>query len=781
LNDYAMMTADATYGASATSFNTKVAASLVLSQTTGNAGGSFATAGTAPVSGGSFTLTPGADLASTTAASNSGLASSFKFTGGNESITGTSGSVTNADVLIDGSSTDSDSLTVDIVASPGSAMTAVGIEAVNLRFIAGTNPAFSVASFTGTTSFNVTGSVAGTITDAEATKIDVSGYTRVLTVNETLIDGTTTGGNPDVTNITISGATYGTTVATQTGVTLTAGTDGVLETLNITSSGAAANTFALDASTNVTLGTVNLLGAADVTVRIAHADITGTTVNGAENTGSTTLLIDRQGAAAAATSLSSVAGVDVVAFRDSTAGTDALVASGVANASTVEVRSTFDVSTNSIGVAGAAGSTTNVLNLNLDHATAATRLQFGTLDVQDVETLNLASKGHDSALVAAGNAVSLTGDMTTVTVSGDTSIVVAMNIDAPSSGSRTTTSSAASMTGTATVTLNASGDTNTTNLYTLTGTANGDTLQGGAGSNVLTGGAGNDSITGGASNDTIDGGDGVDTITATRGLDSVTGGAGNDIYDINSQGVAAVVQVTTFDDITDTGTVTMADGDTLQLTVNGLTFSTAYGTSETATLTAFVTAHAANILASTGVTLTAADTNKDLVLTGATSGTAFTASGALNDAGVIKLAAATATATATTGLAQRTTITDFALGDIIDVDGVGTFVTALYYEGAAASAVNQNIFVLTDAAGFADAEAAEDAIVAGTASTAADAGVIVFLNSTLGFAQVVFSADISADSTNLGDSTGVNVLVNLTGITTAAQLAAAFADGSILL
>jgi len=44
LNDYAMMTADATYGASATSFNSKVAASLVLSQTTGNAGGSFAIA-----------------------------------------------------------------------------------------------------------------------------------------------------------------------------------------------------------------------------------------------------------------------------------------------------------------------------------------------------------------------------------------------------------------------------------------------------------------------------------------------------------------------------------------------------------------------------------------------------------------------------------------------------------------------------------------------------------------------------------------------------------------
>ena len=35
LNDYSQMTADATYGASATSFNAKVTASLTLSQTTG--------------------------------------------------------------------------------------------------------------------------------------------------------------------------------------------------------------------------------------------------------------------------------------------------------------------------------------------------------------------------------------------------------------------------------------------------------------------------------------------------------------------------------------------------------------------------------------------------------------------------------------------------------------------------------------------------------------------------------------------------------------------------
>ena len=48
LNSFAQMTADATYGAYATAFNTKVDAALALSQTTDNKGGTFAAAGVAP-------------------------------------------------------------------------------------------------------------------------------------------------------------------------------------------------------------------------------------------------------------------------------------------------------------------------------------------------------------------------------------------------------------------------------------------------------------------------------------------------------------------------------------------------------------------------------------------------------------------------------------------------------------------------------------------------------------------------------------------------------------
>jgi hypothetical protein len=59
LNSFAQMTADTTYGAYATAFNTKVDAALALSQTTDNAGGTFAAAGT-PVSA-TFALTAGTD------------------------------------------------------------------------------------------------------------------------------------------------------------------------------------------------------------------------------------------------------------------------------------------------------------------------------------------------------------------------------------------------------------------------------------------------------------------------------------------------------------------------------------------------------------------------------------------------------------------------------------------------------------------------------------------------------------------------------------------------
>jgi Ca2+-binding RTX toxin-like protein len=62
LNDYANLTSDATYGSYATSFNSKVAAGLVKSQTAGSAEGAFATADAVAVTNSTFTLTTGTEV-----------------------------------------------------------------------------------------------------------------------------------------------------------------------------------------------------------------------------------------------------------------------------------------------------------------------------------------------------------------------------------------------------------------------------------------------------------------------------------------------------------------------------------------------------------------------------------------------------------------------------------------------------------------------------------------------------------------------------------------------
>jgi len=61
LNDYSQMTADATYGASATAFNAKAAAALTLSQTLNSKGGLFANADVVAITNDTFTLTAGTD------------------------------------------------------------------------------------------------------------------------------------------------------------------------------------------------------------------------------------------------------------------------------------------------------------------------------------------------------------------------------------------------------------------------------------------------------------------------------------------------------------------------------------------------------------------------------------------------------------------------------------------------------------------------------------------------------------------------------------------------
>ena len=105
LNDFAGMAADATYGAAATAFNTKVDAALAASQKTGSVESKFEAAGSVASTAATFTLTSGVDTGAA-------------FTGGagNDTFNATVATLGALDVVDAGTGTDTLSVveTVDI-------------------------------------------------------------------------------------------------------------------------------------------------------------------------------------------------------------------------------------------------------------------------------------------------------------------------------------------------------------------------------------------------------------------------------------------------------------------------------------------------------------------------------------------------------------------------------------------------------------------------------------------------------------------------------------------
>jgi hypothetical protein len=668
------------------------------------------------------------------------------------------------------------------------AMTAANIETVNVNFAAGT-PTAVFTNFSGLDTVNVAGTVAGTVTDATdagATSVSITDMTRVITINDsTGLGGTTTTADAETLSVTVSGLSHGSTTATQSGITLTAANTGAnetLEVLNITSAGTVANDFTLNAAdVDVTLATVNLLGDVDLTARILHAGVTGITVVGTANTATTDVIIDRNGATTTATNVSTFAGIDTISMVDSTSpavGGDGATLSGLKSGQTVKIMDDHNASTLGFsGVTGASDSATVIL----DNETAATDLDIASIDIQNVETLTIQSSGIAASVsTTAENLIDdLTGDATTITVSGDSSLNLDLNIDAPASGSRVVTVNAS--TNTAFVDMVAAA--NTSVSYSLTGTAGADILTLNASGGTLAGGAGADALTGGTGADTMDGGAGIDTFTMSTGADTLTGGAGNDIYDINADGgVTVVVQVSTSADL-DSGKTSVAADDDVVAVVNGISYRMdilTNGDTGNDIAVDFVTEHATAMLAATGVTLTSTGVVTGvgkLLFTGAADGTAFTARTFYDDNAVRVAQAVAATTTAVTGVTQTATITDFAVGDSIDTAGL-TLVGTEYYEGAIASATAGTVYgaiVITDVgyANFGDAENAVQAVL----GTGTEDALMIFYNTTLGYAEAYFDTNTSADN----DVVASDNMIDLTGITSLTELAATMSSASFTL
>ena len=781
LNDYAMRTADATYGASATSFNSKVSAALVLSQTAGKAGGAFATADAVATGGGTFTLSTGTDVADTVSATRGTLNSTFKFTASDDTVEASVGTLNAADILLDNSTTDTD--VINVTGTTG-AFTSSNIETINLKAPVATT--LDLTNVSGVKNVNLTGTNTITVSGFSAASvqptISLSDITRVVTVTPATFAGTSTLGTAETLNFAVSGLSYGTTTATQSGLTIGDTTAGSIEAINIASNGTVANQFAFSNESDQPVTKMSITGAADLTIRTTNGLISGSTVDATANTGVVTLRVERNSEGAAATNTANWTGVDNIIVTDSDATTDAAVVSALASGAKVTLGTSF-AGDSVLSIQGASDSALKdsvTVELKTTASTAA-GITSAKLDVQNVKALNLVSSGHSGSASTTGANIldNLVGDFTTISITGDTSLEGDLNIDATygatATTARTVVVNASGMTGQAFVNFTEIAD-STKVGYNITGTSNSDTVifTGSSVANTVDGGAGNDVLTGGDGNDSISGGDGNDTINISYGTDNVTGGAGNDVFDIDATAAAADDQVSTTEDLTSE----LDTAVTLSVTIGSSTYSKVYGTSDDATLEGFVSDHGPTILAAHGIAVvTDASTATALVFTGKADGTTFTIAVQTVASGTATAETVT-TAGGTTAKALKTTFTDFTASssnsDTFNVNGMASdLVNSGFYKGAIASisatTTTTGVAVIVETGtSYVDAAAAGDAIAAefGTI-TGDDAAIVIFLNSTTGLAEMYMDADIEQTGTDLVFMGSFSNITTLAGISSA--------------
>jgi hypothetical protein len=556
LNDFSNMTADVTFGASATTFNTKATASQLLSQTAGTATGTYAAVSAAtPVA--AYTLLSGVDLKTTGAGDD-------VFTSVN---TSTSQTLNAGDNINGGTGNDTLNITSTSALTAGTGVTSTGIESV---VITATAADFSLdaTSMTGITSVTNSGSTSAAL-------VSVTGLTAKVAVNLTGNNNSTTithaptavAGTADTLALTLNGAnttTAGTLLvngfetinAAATGATgsstqsLTISDDS-LQTLAITGAGASNITATLSGAGGAVVGTVTggdgaetltitpgtsallsistnagndrvnipLLTSIAATHTIAGGDGTDTlntstaitTVTGANISGFETVRVTL-GATVALPATNTVA---TFTIADAGGGTlTNLAASGTVNltqggaaivTNTAGWTGTTDAITVNVGASTSTGSTgagtATLVNAALIETATINNLQANTDVIQRsmgvtgsaLKTMTVVSAGSAPIIITGGGATAATSALTTVDASGVNGAV--------------------------------------TNSATMISTA-GFTLKTGAGA---------DAISGGTFNDTLDGGAGNDTLTGGVGVDSLTGGTGADTYVFGPNATGAVV------------------------------------------------------------------------------------------------------------------------------------------------------------------------------------------------------------------------------------------------
>lgn len=585
LNGYANMTTDATYSSYAVGFNTKVDASLALSQTAGAKGGSFATADVVAVTNGSFTLTTSVD--------------NVAGTSGNDTFSGTqetTGSTFNTgDVLNGGAGTDSLSL-INTAGAAANTATVSGIENVTYRSTAaggtldmdnfsgvttltldrtvGANDVSNVALTTGVTFANSNATmdttvtykataVTGTADSATVTlngvaagaDIELAGDVETITINTTgaassladlVLDAQTTTLNiaaDEALTVATTFTAAGVTSLSASGdslVTITPALNAATTTVSSASqtAGGLAVTLGAAATVTVTGGAGNdsfnidaVTGVASITAGAGNDTITAATnlastdvINGGDGTDTLTTAVDLVDAAAVATAWTNLTSVETLNL---TTITDEANTINVANLSSAM---------NRVNISAITGTTDNTQTINFAAGAATVGLNIAAaITAGDTLAVDAAGSGTSDALTITN--MLTTGNMGTTT-SGIT--VTDYETVAINTGSYTTASvqdlgainagtAAVSVSGSNGLTIAAGFVGGSLDASGLTGGGAVALIMSGAATTVssITGSAGNDTIVGDASGN-LSGAAGNDNITGGTGNDTVSGGAGND-------------------------------------------------------------------------------------------------------------------------------------------------------------------------------------------------------------------------------------------------------------
>ncbi|MFZ4600436.1 MAG: beta strand repeat-containing protein, partial [Terrimicrobiaceae bacterium] len=571
LNDYANLTADATYGTYATSFNAKVAAGLVKSQTAGAAGGSYATADAVAITNGTFTLTTGLDTGS-------------DFTGGAgndtfNAVDATEATLTSGDSVVGGAGTD----TLYLVASAGATTPSVSVSSSGVEVLSIINNTaaaytFGASLMSGLTNVKVTAGTGATTVDLAPAIVaaEMASSSKNLTVTST---STLVAGEADSTTLTLIGAasTADTTFDYQG-----------IETLNVvlstSATGSSTNSSELTVS-STDLEKVVVTGSVAGRLNASLAGATAATQTGVYDASAATGAITAVITNAPSGNMSITGGSANDSFTpsaitqyvtiDGGAGTDTLVGTATysstattqagakvtnfekinASSGTVELtafpNNTFTETTgagtyNEVN-AGVTKSTLSSGSLTLDRAadttadaltvdltgTAATT--HAAVTMLDEETITINSAGTGSSGLNHTITALTVADATTLTITGSRGLIVTTldgevalkTVNASANTGPKITVDATDSNVAMTITGGAGVGVATTDVVnTLTGGSKGDSITGGSYIDYINGGLGNDTIVGGSGNDSLTGGGGADSISAGDGNDIVNAGSG---------------------------------------------------------------------------------------------------------------------------------------------------------------------------------------------------------------------------------------------------------------